>query len=119
MTIQLDDRKMPAYNTTPAFCHDCKNTPPSARAGVPYLSCHRDPSLRSGLLAKVPGPDSYRDCPVLASGNTTSLYYRALMCNPMEKNNLTYSISFTYKQKTKSSNPILITNAIFGISQNQ
>jgi hypothetical protein len=35
---------------------------------------HRDPSLRSGLLAKEPGP-----CPVLASGNTTSPYCRAVM----------------------------------------
>jgi hypothetical protein len=24
---------------------------------------------RDSFLAKVPGPDSYRDCPVLASGN--------------------------------------------------
>jgi hypothetical protein len=41
-------------------------------------SLHRDPSLRSGLLAKVPGPDSYRDCLVLESGNTTSPYCRAV-----------------------------------------
>jgi hypothetical protein len=34
---------------------------------------HRDPSLRSGLLAKVPGP-----CPD-ASGNTTSPYCRAVI----------------------------------------
>jgi hypothetical protein len=39
------------------------------------------PSLhRDSLLAKVPGPDSYRDCPVLSSGNTTSPYCRAVSC---------------------------------------
>jgi hypothetical protein len=29
--------------------------------------------VQSGGLAKVPGPDSYRDCPVLSSGNRPSL----------------------------------------------
>jgi len=36
-------------------------------AGSPSL--HRD-----SFSAKVPGPDSYRDCPDAASSNTTSLY---------------------------------------------
>jgi hypothetical protein len=37
------------------------------------------PSLhRDSFLAKVPGPDSYRDCPALTSGNTNALYCRAV-----------------------------------------
>jgi hypothetical protein len=47
---------------------------PSLPAGRQGL--HRDPSLRSGLLAKVTGP-----CPDAASGNTTSPYCRAVSKN--------------------------------------
>ena len=34
---------------------------------------HRDIPIAIGILAKVPGPDSYRDCPDAASGNRPAL----------------------------------------------
>jgi hypothetical protein len=46
-------------------------------------SFHRD-----SFAAKEPGPDSYRDCPVLAPGNTTSLYCRTAMRHVAHDSNL-------------------------------
>jgi len=49
----------------------------TAKSGaIPFL--HRDPPAGG---AKVPGPDSYRDCPDAASGNTTSPYCQAVIVN--------------------------------------
>jgi len=73
------DYFLAVYQTCTATAPVCNKICTMTAKSTPYLSCHRD-----SYLPKVPGLlRSAQDGRMAASGNTTSLYCRAVMGKPM------------------------------------